>query len=168
MKLYEISENYRAFILAIESGEIPEEAICDTLDSIEEVFDQKADNIACLIKELRLDAQGIKEEADHLYARYKKKQSRAERLAKYLQSNMHAIGKKTIETTRNKISIKKNTASCRIVDEDVLIGYLQMHQMMDCLKREITIRKHELLMRLKDGEEIPGAELEIGERIEIK
>lgn len=168
MKLYEISENYRAFMAAVESGEIPDDAVEDTLNGIEGAFEIKADNIACIIKELRLEAQGIKEEADNLYMRQRQKNARADRLSRYLQTNMNAIGKNKIETIRNKIQIKKVPASCKIIDDDVLISYLQMYKMEDCIKREISVKKRELLSRLKDGEEIPGAELEIGERIEIK
>lgn len=168
MKLYEISENYRAFMAAVDSGEIPDDAVSDTLDGIIDDFEKKADNIACLIKELRLDAQGIKEEADNLYARQKQKQAAADRLSRYLQANMQAIGNGKIETARNRIVIKKNPISCKIVDEDVVLGFLSMHHMEDCIKREVSIKKRELLARMKDGEEIPGAELEASERIEIK
>lgn len=168
MKLYEIAENYRAFMAAVDAGEIPEDAVADTLDGIEGEFDQKVDNIACLIKELRLEAQAIKEEADRLTARQRQKQVAADRLARYLQAHMQAMGKGKIETARNRITIKKNPVSCKILDEDTVLGFLQLHGMADCYKQETTIKKRELLMRLKDGDEIPGAELDVSERIEIK
>ena len=168
MKLYEISENYRAFMAAVDAGEIPEDAVADTLDGIEGEFEAKADSIACLIKELRLEAKGIKEEADNLYVRQKQKQARADWLARYLQANMQAMGKGKIETARNRITIKKNPVSCKILDEDTVLGFLQLHGMADCYKQETTIKKRELLSRLKDGDEIPGAELDVSERIEIK
>ena len=168
MKLYEISENYRAFMAAVDAGEIPEDAVADTLDGIEGEFEVKADNIACLIKELRLEAQAIKEEADNLYVRQRQKQAAADRIARYLQAHMQAMGKGKIETARNRITIKKNPVSCKILDEDTVLGFLQLHGMADCYKQETTIKKRELLMRLKDGDEIPGAELDVSERIEIK
>ena len=168
MKLYEIADTYRAFMAAVDAGEIPEDAVADTLDGIEGEFDQKVDNIACLIKELRLEAQAIKEEADRLTARQRQKQAAADRLARYLQAHMQAMGKGKIETARNRITIKKNPVSCKILDEDTVLGFLQLHGMADCYKQETTIKKRELLMRLKDGEEIPGAALDVGERIEIK
>lgn len=168
MKLYEIADTYRAFMAAVDAGEIPEDAVADTLDGIEGEFDQKVDNIACLIKELRLEAQAIKEEADNLYVRQKQKQARADWLARYLQANMQATGNGKIETARNRITIKKNPVSCKILDEDTVLGFLQLHGMADCYKQETTIKKRELLMRLKDGDEIPGAELDVSERIEIK
>lgn len=168
MKLYEISENYRAFMAAVDAGEIPEDAVADTLDGIEGEFEQKADNIACLIKELRLEGQAIKEEADRLTARQRQKQAAADRLARYLQAHMQTMGKGKIETARNRITIKKNPVSCKILDEDTVLGFLQLHGMADCYKQETTIKKRELLSRLKDGDEIPGAELDVSERIEIK
>lgn len=168
MKLYEIADTYRAFMAAVDAGEIPEDAVADTLDGIEGEFEQKADNIACLIKELRIEAQAIKEEADRLTARQRQKQAAADRLSRYLQAHMQAMGNGKIETARNRIVIKKNPISCKIVDEDVVLGFLSMHHMEDCIKREVSIKKRELLARMKDGEEIPGAELEASERIEIK
>lgn len=168
MKLYEIADTYRAFMAAVDAGEIPEDAVADTLDGIEGEFDQKVDNIACLIKELRLEAQAIKEEADNLYVRQKQKQARADWLSRYLQANMQATGNGKIETARNRITIKKNPVSCKILDEDTVLGFLQLHGIADCYKQETTIKKRELLSRLKAGEEIPGAELDVSERIEIK
>lgn len=168
MKLYEIADTYRAFMAAVDAGEIPEDAVPDTLDGIADDFEKKSDNIACLIKELRLEAQAIKEEADNLHYRQKQKQARADWLARYLQANMQAMGNGKIETARNRIVIKKNPVSCNILDEDTVLGFLQLHGMADCYKQETTIKKRELLARMKDGEEIPGAELEASERIEIK
>ena len=50
MNLYEISADYQRFQEQVESGEIPEEAIADTLEAIEGNFDDKVDSIACIIK----------------------------------------------------------------------------------------------------------------------
>ena len=168
MKLYEIADTYRTFMAAVDAGEIPEDAVADTLDGIEGEFEAKADSIACLIKELRLAAKGIKEEADNLTERARRAQTKADRLQSYLFTHMQAMGKGKIETARNRITIKKNPVSCKILDEDTVLGFLQLHGMADCYKKETTIKKRELLMRMKDGDEIPGAELDVSERIEIK
>ena len=168
MKLYEIADTYRTFMAAVDAGEIPEDAVADTLDGIEGEFEAKADSIACLIKELRLEAKGIKEEADNLTERARRAQTKADRLQSYLFTHMQAMGKGKIETARNRITIKKNPVSCKILDEDTVLGFLQLHGMADCYKKETTIKKRELLMRMKDGDEIPGAELDVSERIEIK
>jgi hypothetical protein len=41
MNLYEINTEYLALMSAVENGEIPEEAIADTLEGIEGLFDFK-------------------------------------------------------------------------------------------------------------------------------
>ena len=61
MNLYEISVDYRRFQEQVESGEIPEEAIADTLEAIEGNFDDKVDSIACIIKSLLAEAKEINE-----------------------------------------------------------------------------------------------------------
>ena len=52
MKLYEIANDYLALLQAIDEGEIPEEAIADTLEAIEGEIEFKADNLACVLKTL--------------------------------------------------------------------------------------------------------------------
>ena len=168
MKLYEIADTYRAFMAAVDAGEIPEDAVADTLDWIEGEFEAKADSIACLIKELRLEAKGIKEEADTLAERARRAQTKADRLQSYLFTHMQAMGKSRITTSRNALSLRKGPVSCRIEDEDTVLGFLSMHHMEDCIKREVSIRKRELLARLKDGDEIPGAQIVQDMTITIK
>lgn len=168
MKLYEISDTYRAFMAALDAGEIPEDAIGDTLDGIEGAFDDKADSIACLIKELRLEAAGIKTEADNLTARARRAQAKADRLQSYLFTHMQAMGKSRITTSRNALSLRKGPVSCRIEDEDTVLGFLSMHHMEDCIKREVSIRKKPLLDRMKEGEEIPGVHMEQGTTLRIQ
>ena len=50
MKLYEISDEYNQFLQAVEDEEVPIEAVADTLEGIKGEFNEKADNIACMIK----------------------------------------------------------------------------------------------------------------------
>ena len=168
MNLYEISENYRAFMAAVDAGEIPEDAVADTLDGIEGEFEAKADSIACLIKELRLEAKGIKEEADTLTERARRAQAKADRLQSYLLYHMQAMGKTKISTARNVLSLRKSPPVCKIEDEALALSWLEMHHMEDCIKREVSIRKRELMERLKDGEEVPGAQIVQDMTITIK
>ena len=52
----------------------------DTLDSMAGEFREKADQIACAIKNLRAEAVAIKEEEAALYLRRKAKEIQADRL----------------------------------------------------------------------------------------
>jgi hypothetical protein len=55
MKLYEISNEYLEYIRLAQECAVPSDYIKDTLESISGDFDQKADNIACLIKNLKAE-----------------------------------------------------------------------------------------------------------------
>lgn len=78
MSLYDVAKNLNDFMDAVDRGEIPEEAVYDTLESLDMQLDDKIDNVACMIKNLAAEAKSIKEEADNLTARAKAKANKAE------------------------------------------------------------------------------------------
>lgn len=122
MKLYEIADNYRAFIAAVEEGEIPEEAIADTLDAIAGEADAKIDSIICLIKEKRRFAEAIAEEARALVKRQRQAERSAEWLEEYITRALDAMGKAEFESARNKVSFRRSEA-VKITDEAAFIDW---------------------------------------------
>jgi hypothetical protein len=168
MKLYEIGEEYRAFLAAVEAGDIPEDAIADTLEALDGAFEDKADNTACVIKELLSEAEAIKAEVDALNERAKTKKAHADKLHRYLFAQMKAMGKTGFESARNKLTIKKTPAACVIEDEAELVKYLQDKDMDNLVKYEATPKKSEIKKLVQDGTEIPGVSLQTEERLYIK
>jgi len=169
MSLYEISTTYKDLLEAIESGEIPEEAIADTLAGIDGEFTEKADNIASFIKSLLADAQGIGEEIDSLTERKKAKINKAERLTDYLYQQFKLTGKQKIETSRNVMSIRKTPPRVEIDDETALIAYAQSNGDRSFITvKDPTVNKTHLKDWLKDGHEYPHAKLVPGEKLAIK
>lgn len=166
MKLYEIKNEYLQLLELIEQGEIPEEAIADTLQSVEGDINEKIDNIACFIKSLNAEAQAIKEEAKALNERAKAKENKAETLKSYIYDTMKEIEKDKIETSRNILSIRKSPASVYLDDEFIgwAIGnadYLLKYQ-------DPTADKKAIADILKQGKELPHASLRQGENLQIK
>ena len=96
MKLYEIAAEYQAFLDAVEAGEIPEEAIGDTLDGIVGEFDQKADNIACAIKGYMAEADALKKEEGALRDRRDSKMRKADQMKHYLSEQMQKRRRRNI------------------------------------------------------------------------
>jgi len=168
MKLYEIGEEYRAFLAAVEAGDIPEDAITDTLEALDGAFEDKADNTACVIKELLSEAEAIKAEVDALNERAKTKKAHADKLHRYLFAQMKAMGKAGLESARNKLTIKKTPAACVIEDDAELVKYLQERDMDYLVKYEATPKKSEIKKLVQDGTEIPGVSLQTEERLYIK
>lgn len=164
MKLYEISDTYQQFLSAVENGDIPEEAVLDTLEGIQGEFNEKADNIACCIKNLKAEAEAIKAERDTLDERAKSKLSKAESLRNYLSVAMQNTGITKIETARNSLTFRRSS-SLFIADEN---DFKQRHA--DLCKKEIkvTIPRTEITKMIKAGEDITGAELRTNQNLQIK
>ena len=122
MKLYEIADEYRSLLEMIESGEIPEEAIADTLEAVGGELDTKLDGVITYIKELYAEAEAIEEEADKLDARSTVKRRKAEGLALYIKRVLEGLGRATFENEHHKVSFIRSTA-VRITDEAAFIEW---------------------------------------------
>ena len=167
MTLYEISDNYLQLLAAIEAGDIPEEAISDTLEAVEGELDDKIDNIACYIKSLRAEAEIIKAEEHNLAARRKAKESKAERLAEYLSDAMQRSNKTKLETARNKISFRRSYGT-RITDEEAFIEWAEQNA-PDAIKKTVTVKPVLAVVKeLCKTTNLPFAVVEETQNIQIK
>lgn len=108
MRLYEISKALNAFIEAYEQGEIPAEAYKDTLQGIEMEFEDKAEQIAKIIRNFEADNLGLQSEIDRLQAMATSNSSQIKYLKNYLFEQMKAVGKDKFATALFKFSICKN------------------------------------------------------------
>ena len=160
MKLYEIATDYENLMLAIENGDIPEEALADTLESIVSLLEDKADNIACLIKNLTAEAEAIKAEEDKLKARRTAKLKRAERLTEYLSYTLQKSGHTKIETARNVIAFRKNPPSVVFDNEAAFIEWAMEH--CDSLLNygKPTVNKTAIKTAINEGLELEGVRIE--------
>ena len=166
--LYEISAQYASFLSAVESGEIPDEAIEDTLAGLDGDLNDKVDNIACLIKQLSAEADAIKTERDRLAERQQIKVHKAERLKDYIRQAMALSGKKKIETARNCVSLGKPGQRVEITNLDALRGTESVWKPYDYGK-EANVDKAKLKELLQAGNLVPGAVIEDGApRLTIK
>lgn len=166
MKLYEINEKYSMILEAIEVGDIPEECIKDTLDSVEGELTDKLDNIVSYIKQLRIEKEGIKEEIKKLQERVKQKENKIKTLEEYVLSSMKLTGKNKIETSKNIIKVAKSQPSVMITDEQKAIDYLK--EINGGLKIKTEINKTVIKDLIKQGIEIDFANLNISENLRIK
>lgn len=175
MTLYAISQEFRQFeesldqfVEMIQSGELEESAFDDTLEAITLSFEDKADNLACIIKNLLAEIAAMKAEENALQKRRKAKESAAERLKEYLSSAMFTVGQMKLETPRNRISFRKSE-SVQILDEAQFIAYAQKRGYDDLLTyKDPTVNKTEVKKALSAGVELPGAAVVTNMNIQIK
>ncbi len=169
MNLFEISQQYIDFCNAVENGDIPEEAIPDTLESLEGDFKAKADNIAGFIKSLEYDASSLEQEAKTLSERAKGKKTKAQSLRQYLFRQMQDTGLSRIDTPRNLLSIRKNPPKVTITQENEFILWAQQNGRDDLLKfSDPAINKKEVAAQIKLGNTMPGCSIVQEFRLDIK
>ena len=167
MRLYEIANDYLALMQAIENDEIPEDCIADTLESITSILEDKADNIACLIKNLNAEAEAIKAEETRLAERRKSKEKTAERMKEYLSETLLRSGYDKIETARNKISFRKSEV-VSVADEAGFIAWASQNRDDLLTFKEPTLNKTAIKKAIASGEEFIGATIEARQNIQIK
>ena len=167
MKLYEIATDYRTFLEAVENGEIPEEAIADTLESITALLEDKADNIACMIKNMTAEAAAIKAEEQNLAERRKTKEKQIERMKAYLSDTLQLNNIAKLETARNKISFRKSE-SVKVDNEADFIKWAENNNREYLTYKEPTIDKTTIKQAIKEGWEVYGAHIETKMNMQIK
>ena len=168
MNLYELTENYRRLLDAITDGEIPEEAVKDTLDAAEGEFTDKLDSIACFVKSLSAESQAIKNEITALTERMKSKQAEADRLIEYMYGEMCEVGKTKVETARCKLTIKQNPEAVTVSDNAAFIEWAKQFKDKYLTYAEPTINKTKIKEIIKSGEAVSMCSITRGQRLEIK
>jgi hypothetical protein len=166
MKLYEIANDYIALLQSIEDGELPEEAISDTLEGITGEINEKADNIACVLKSLKAEMDAIKTEVDRLNERKAIKSRAFDRIKSYLSETLLRTGIDKVETARNVITFRKSE-SVEIDGEAFLLWASQNRDDLLTFK-DPEPNKTEIKKALKSGEEIVGAQIVSKQNMQIK
>lgn len=157
MRLYEIKDNYLSLLDMIENGEIPEEAISDTLEAVSGELEEKADNIACIIKNELAEIDAIKAEEQALAERRRAKERNCDRLKAYLSDNLQAAGINKFETARNKISFRRSSA-LEIADESAFIMWASEYA-PTLLKTSVAANKTAIKDYMALGNEIDGVKI---------
>lgn len=163
MKLYEINEGIavlRDFGADPETGEIldmSDEDIAEMIGVLQLDKEEKLENIACLIKELKKEAEALDEAKKSIAARYdaeiNARKRRMESLKTYMEMNMDADEK--IKTMRASVFWKKNPASVQVDFNYLPVSYYKI--------RDPEADKTAIKKAIDAGEEIPGAWLLEGE-----
>lgn len=157
MNLYELSIAFQE----VQNMELDPEVMKDTLDSIEDAIENKAENIAKLVRNLESDVSAYKEEEDRLKTKRQATENKVKWLKTYLEDNMKLTGKTKFKSGMFNFSIQKNPASVNITDERIIPEEFLIPQLP-------KIDKTALKNVLKNGVEVPGAELKQTEGLRIR
>jgi DNA repair exonuclease SbcCD ATPase subunit len=158
MKLYELAQNYAHLLEMAE--EMDPEVLKDTLSSIQEEIEDKAENIAKLIRNLEADAKIIREEEKRLAERRQSIEKKIDYLKQYLQEQLEVAGLQKVKRATITVSIQYNPPSVEIADENLIPSDYKIPQ--------FKIDKKSIMERLKNGEEIPGCSLKQTKGVRIR
>lgn len=164
-KLFE--ENFQNYVDLVESGDMPEGAIWDSLDSINGAIEEKIDNITCIHKQETYECDMIKAEIERLKHRLTAKENAANRLKEYIYVSMRSVGMDKLETARNKLSFRKSE-KVMIDDPAGFVQWAQEYNPELLTFKQPEPNKTEIKRILKSGQAIEGCRVETCMNLQIK
>lgn len=175
MKLYDIQEQLLQLLdrgwdedcVDMETGEILSEKVAEKIAALNLAFDEKIENIACLIKDLMGDAEKIKAEEKVLTDRRRALEKKADWLKGYISNAMQAADKTSFETARCKVSFRKSE-QLDIADTGKLVAYLQEKRKELLRHKDPEIDKTSIKKAIKAGEAIPFCNIAELQNLQIK
>ncbi|MCR8994513.1 siphovirus Gp157 family protein [Brevibacillus halotolerans] len=161
MRLYDLAGAYAEVAQIILDDETPTEALVNTLQALEDAIENKADNIAKMVRNIAAEVEAIKLEEARLAERRRRLEKKQEGLKLYLKEQLEVAGLQKVKTPIFTISVRKNTGSVQVVNE------IEIPQMFWVTPPPILDKKS-MSERLKSGEEIPGVTLVKGTSLQIR
>ncbi|MBC1652807.1 siphovirus Gp157 family protein [Listeria welshimeri] len=156
--LYSIQGKYQQLLNLAE--QLDPELLKDTLESIDDELETKAENVAFVIKELEGQSLILEKETKRLAERKNTINNNVKRLKQSLFDAMITANKQKIKTDLFTLDIRKNPPSIMVEDESKLLNYL--------IEQPKKLDKTKLSDDLKKGIEVPGAKIIQTERLQIR
>lgn len=164
LSLYEVASEFRALAGRLESMDIDEQTLHDTLEGERYPVEKKAQAVAMVCKNLEATAEAYAAHASQINDRAKSIMKRADWLKTYLLMNMEACGISEISSPGLSAKIKNNPPSVDIYDA----SQLPEKFMRQPPAPPPAPDKKAISSAIKSGEEVTGARLTQGKRLIIE
>lgn len=161
MNLFNLTENYLTVQQLIDESE-DSQAYIDTLESIEDAIEDKADSIAYLIKLNKGDIETVNEEIKRLQNIKKSKENAIENMKGYLFHNMLKTGKRKFKTATHTFYTGRSK-SLDVVDESKIPKEYLIEQAPKVNKKDL--KKY---MTDNNIDEFSGAVIKESESVRIR
>lgn len=162
--LYELVGERLTLQRRLESMELDEVTIADTLEGNSVELESKITDYGYVIRNMESFTEAIKAEETRMAERRKAHEKRVANIKFWLLQNMQVCGIQKIECPAFTISLKNNPASVVIDDESLIPeGFKNLPE-----PPPLTPNKTMIAKAIKAGEHVPGCHLEQKQRIEIK
>lgn len=160
MTLYEMSDAARQLYEMLEAGEIDEQTVRDTMESIG--ASEKLESYVYVQKQLEAEIAAFEKEIERMTDRKAALENRVKRLKEAEREFMQATGQTSANAGTFKLSLRQ-TKSVQIEDE----GIIPMQYMVEV---PATMRpdKKAMLADMKEGKTIAGASIKIGYSVTVR
>lgn len=162
MNLFQLSEKYQELA---DNNELDPTVIADTLDSINDAWNDKLNNIAKWCESLDSDIDFLTKKKRSISDELTYRKNLRSNLMTYLTGSIDDRGLKEVHTDDYILRPRNYKQRTVIDDEDKIPGeyrnYAKYQGMYD-------IKKNDVYKALKDGKEVPGAHLEPNRKTSIK
>uniref|UniRef100_UPI0030F45EEF siphovirus Gp157 family protein n=1 Tax=Staphylococcus aureus TaxID=1280 RepID=UPI0030F45EEF len=158
--LFNLTNNYKqVYDLIAEQGD--EQLLNDTLDSINEALEDKADGYVSVIKSLESDNKAIDDEIKRLQQRKTTNKNGIDRLKESLKVSMESIGKTKFKTALNSYNIQNNPPSLNVIEEKHIPSDFWLSQAP-------KLDKKSLLKHIKENNDVDGVEIKQTQSLRVR
>lgn len=159
--LYDITAEMQA---AFDQLYVDEDGVVQGMDALEAVtarFEDKAEAVACFIKQLEAEAEMLQAEEDALYKRRQAKEHKAVRLRTYLANCIQAAGRDRFETPRVECKFRRS--------KQVVVSQLSLVP-EEFIKEDVrkSADKKAIRKYIEAGGEVPGADLVECQNLQVR
>lgn len=167
LTLYQIAAEYRAQADALESLDLDDQTLKDTLESMSGDIETKAQNYAFVIRNMESLAEQTKQAAAGMTGRAKAITARVDRIKEHLLGALIFAGVKKVECPYFTMKVRDNPPSVIVFDEkQIPLAYMAMPEPPP--PPGLTPNKTMIAAAIKAGIDVPGCRVEQKQRIEIK
>lgn len=158
--LYELTDEYQRLLEAIDSDD--EQLVQDTIEStgLNDDIENKYEGYGAVITQVKSDIEAIKVEQRRLADLLSRKNTNLNKLKNSLKESMQVMNKKKVETPLFKFRLQ-TSHSVKIIDSDFIPAEFFK-------KQDPKISLSAIKKAIKNGQIVPGAEIEDKESLVIK
>lgn len=160
MTLFEMSAAARELQVLLESGDIDEQTVLDTMESIG--ASEKLESYVYVQKNLEAEIDAFKAEIERMTERKKSLEAQVERLKNAQIAFMQASGQKSANAGTFKLTMRENK-SVEITDEAAIPA-----EYITVIPASTRPDKKAMLAALKNGAQIEGARLKTSYSVTAK
>jgi hypothetical protein len=158
--MYELTDKYRQLLDVAE--DVDSDLLADTLESIHDAIEVKAEATAAVIKEIEKDAAGLKVEIDRLSKRKQTYENNVKRLKQHLLNSLEKAKMPKVKGQRFTVSTRFNAPHVVITDENMIpVQFIKTVETID--KSGLTA-----LLKTPDGKNVKGAYLQKTKSLQIR